>query len=213
MLGSIGIVYGDIGTSPLYTMKESFLGPHPLAVDPLHIFGVLSLIFWTLMLIVTFKYVAVAMRADNRGEGGSFALLSLIARNLQGKKLDVEAGPAWRARHVPFLWRRDDHAGDLGPFSGGGTDNRPGAASAARHPDRDRDPCRSVPGPGAGYGEGRHNVRAGDALLFRRARGPRHRQYHRPSGNRRHRQPDWAVQFFAYNPNSHSSRSARSSSR
>jgi KUP system potassium uptake protein len=86
MLGAVGVVYGDIGTSPLYTMKESFLGPHPLAVDHLHIFGVLSLIFWTLMMIVTFKYVGVAMRADNRGEGGSFALLSLIARNLEGKK-------------------------------------------------------------------------------------------------------------------------------
>jgi KUP system potassium uptake protein len=86
MIGAIGVVYGDIGTSPLYTMKESFLGPHPLAVDRLHIFGVLSLIFWSLMLIVTVKYVLVAMRADNRGEGGSFALLSLIARNLEGKK-------------------------------------------------------------------------------------------------------------------------------
>jgi KUP system potassium uptake protein len=86
ILGAVGVVYGDIGTSPLYTMKESFLGPHPLAVDPLHIFGVLSLIFWSLMLIVTLKYVLVAMRADNRGEGGSFALLSLISRNLAGKK-------------------------------------------------------------------------------------------------------------------------------
>jgi len=86
MLGAIGVVYGDIGTSPLYAMKESFLGPHPLAVDRLHIFGVLSLIFWSLMLIVTVKYVAVAMRADNKGEGGSFALLSLIARNLAGKR-------------------------------------------------------------------------------------------------------------------------------
>ena len=86
MLGAIGVVYGDIGTSPLYAMKESFLGPHPLSVDRLHIFGVLSLIFWSLMLIVTVKYVLVAMRADNKGEGGSFALLSLIARNLAGKK-------------------------------------------------------------------------------------------------------------------------------
>src|SRR5437868_597867 len=86
MLGAIGIVYGDIGTSPLYTMKESFLGPHPLAVDRLHIFGVLSLIFWSLMFVVTIKYVFVAMRADNKGEGGSFALLSLIARNLGHKK-------------------------------------------------------------------------------------------------------------------------------
>lgn len=82
MLGAIGIVYGDIGTSPLYAMKESFIGPHPLAVDRLHIFGVLSLVFWSLMLIVTVKYVFVAMRADNKGEGGSFALLALISRNL-----------------------------------------------------------------------------------------------------------------------------------
>ncbi|HET9640710.1 MAG TPA: potassium transporter Kup [Allosphingosinicella sp.] len=82
MLGAIGVVYGDIGTSPLYAMKESFIGPHPLAVDRLHIFGVLSLVFWSLMLVVTSKYVFVAMRAGNRGEGGSFALLALISRNL-----------------------------------------------------------------------------------------------------------------------------------
>src|SRR5687767_8136935 len=69
MLGAIGVVFGDIGTSPLYAMKESFIGPHPLAVDSDHIFGVLSLIFWTLMLIVTVKYVMLAMRAHNRGEG------------------------------------------------------------------------------------------------------------------------------------------------
>ncbi|MEO6582139.1 MAG: KUP/HAK/KT family potassium transporter, partial [Sphingomicrobium sp.] len=86
MMGAIGVVYGDIGTSPLYAMKENFIGPHPLAVDSLHIFGVLSLIFWSLMLIVTVKYVAVAMRADNRGEGGSLALLALISRNLPGRK-------------------------------------------------------------------------------------------------------------------------------
>jgi KUP system potassium uptake protein len=82
MLGAIGVVYGDIGTSPLYAMKESFIGPHPLAVDRLHVFGVLSLIFWSLMLVVTAKYVIVAMRGDNKGEGGSFALLALISRNL-----------------------------------------------------------------------------------------------------------------------------------
>ena len=86
MLGAVGVVYGDIGTSPLYAMKETFIGPHPLAVDRLHIFGVLSLIFWSLMLIVTVKYVFIAMRADNRGEGGSFALLALISRHLQGKR-------------------------------------------------------------------------------------------------------------------------------
>jgi KUP system potassium uptake protein len=82
MLGAVGVVYGDIGTSPLYAMKETFIGPHPLAVDRLHIFGVISLVFWSLMLVVTAKYVFVAMRADNKGEGGSFALLALISRTL-----------------------------------------------------------------------------------------------------------------------------------
>jgi KUP system potassium uptake protein len=85
MLGAIGVVYGDIGTSPLYALKESFVGAHPLAVDRLHVFGVLSLIFWSLMLIVTLKYVLIAMRADNRGEGGSFALLALISQHVTGR--------------------------------------------------------------------------------------------------------------------------------
>ncbi len=79
-IGAIGVVFGDIGTSPLYAFKETFVGHHPLAVDPLHIFGVVSLIFWSMMLIVTVKYVSVIMRADNRGEGGSLTLLALISR-------------------------------------------------------------------------------------------------------------------------------------
>jgi len=86
MLGAIGVVFGDIGTSPLYAMKESFVGPHPLEADPVHIFGVLSLVFWTLMLVVTVKYVAITMRAHNKGEGGSFALLALISRTVEGGK-------------------------------------------------------------------------------------------------------------------------------
>jgi KUP system potassium uptake protein len=81
-IGAIGVVFGDIGTSPLYALKESFIGHHPLAVDRAHIFGVLSLIFWTMMLIVTIKYVFVILRADNKGEGGSLALLALIGRKL-----------------------------------------------------------------------------------------------------------------------------------
>ena len=79
-VGAIGVVFGDIGTSPLYAFKETFVGHHPLAVDQLHIFGVVSLIFWSMMLIVTVKYVSVIMRADNRGEGGSLTLLALISR-------------------------------------------------------------------------------------------------------------------------------------
>jgi KUP system potassium uptake protein len=67
-------------------MKESFIGPHPLAVDQPHVFGVLSLIFWSLMLVVTVKYVFVTMRAHNKGEGGSFALLAMISRTVEGGK-------------------------------------------------------------------------------------------------------------------------------
>jgi KUP system potassium uptake protein len=79
-LGAVGVVFGDIGTSPLYAFKETFVGHHPLAVDAPHIFGVISLMFWTMMMVVTLKYVTIIMRADNRGEGGSLALLALISR-------------------------------------------------------------------------------------------------------------------------------------
>jgi KUP system potassium uptake protein len=79
-LGALGVVFGDIGTSPLYAFRESFIGAHPLPTDPLHVMGVLSLIVWALILVVTVKYVFITMRADNRGEGGSFALLALIRR-------------------------------------------------------------------------------------------------------------------------------------
>lgn len=78
VLGAIGVVYGDIGTSPLYALKETFAGHHPLPVVEANVLGVLSLMFWTIMLLVSLKYVAIIMRADNRGEGGSLALLALV---------------------------------------------------------------------------------------------------------------------------------------
>ncbi|MDQ3471529.1 MAG: KUP/HAK/KT family potassium transporter, partial [Pseudomonadota bacterium] len=81
-LGAIGIVYGDIGTSPIYAFRETFAGHHTLAPDQLHIWGVLSLIFWSMMIIVTLKYLTVIMRADNKGEGGSLALLAFINRSI-----------------------------------------------------------------------------------------------------------------------------------
>src|SRR6266550_4390615 len=85
-VGAIGIVYGDIGTSPIYAFRETFAGHHTLIPDSLHIYGVLSLIFWSMMIIVTLKYVTIIMRADNKGEGGSLALLALINRTLGGQK-------------------------------------------------------------------------------------------------------------------------------
>jgi KUP system potassium uptake protein len=84
-LGAIGVVFGDIGTSPLYAMRDTFAGHHPLPLDRLHVFGIVSLMFWSMMIIVTVKYVTVIMRADNKGEGGSLALLALINQNVAGK--------------------------------------------------------------------------------------------------------------------------------
>jgi KUP system potassium uptake protein len=81
-IGAVGIVFGDIGTSPIYAFRETFAGHHTLIPDRLHIYGVLSLIFWSMMIIVTLKYVTIIMRADNKGEGGSLALLALINRTL-----------------------------------------------------------------------------------------------------------------------------------
>jgi KUP system potassium uptake protein len=84
-LAALGVVFGDIGTSPLYTMKEVFsAGHHPLLLNPENVYGILSLITWALIMVVSVKYVAFIMRADNRGEGGIMALLALASRNTEG---------------------------------------------------------------------------------------------------------------------------------
>jgi len=80
-LAALGVVYGDIGTSPLYTMKEVFAGAHhPVPITPDNVLGILSLIFWSLIVVVTIKYVSFIMRADNKGEGGIMALMALALR-------------------------------------------------------------------------------------------------------------------------------------
>ena len=83
-MGALGIIYGDIGTSPLYTIKECFSGAHGVAPTVDNILGVLSLIFWSLMLVVGLKYVVFIMRADNKGEGGIFSLLSMLQGRTRG---------------------------------------------------------------------------------------------------------------------------------
>ncbi len=84
-LGALGVVYGDIGTSPLYTMQLIFT-VHPLAPTALHVYGAVSLIFWSLVMVVTLKYVLVIMRADNHGEGGIMALVALIERSVSERR-------------------------------------------------------------------------------------------------------------------------------
>jgi len=85
VVGAIGVVYGDIGTSPLYTLREAFHGAHALPLTSANVLGVLSVIFWALVIVVTFKYVILVLRADNHGEGGVLALTALVSRGLEGQ--------------------------------------------------------------------------------------------------------------------------------
>ena len=92
-IAALGVVYGDIGTSPLYAIKQTFFGAHPLARNLENVLGVLSLVFWTLLLIVCLKYVLLVLRADFHGEGGIFALLGIIREQNTRK-----------ARSKRFMW-------------------------------------------------------------------------------------------------------------
>ena len=103
-LGSVGVVYGDIGTSPLYAFKEAVSAAQKAGLTgrPV-VLGVLSLIFWALMLICTLKYVMILLRADNKGEGGTFALMAL-ARSVAKSSSPVIFG-AGRLPERPFFLR------------------------------------------------------------------------------------------------------------
>jgi KUP system potassium uptake protein len=91
-LGALGVVFGDIGTSPLYAIKECFNGPHAMPLSPVNVMGVISLVFWSLTVVVTLKYIVFIMLADNKGEGGMFALMELLPKKL------------WSgSRRLPFL--------------------------------------------------------------------------------------------------------------
>jgi KUP system potassium uptake protein len=85
-LGALGIVYGDIGTSPLYAMRECFSGTHPISPTPANVLGVLSLIFWALIVVISVKYLVFVLKADNGGEGGILALMSLVRPRADGAK-------------------------------------------------------------------------------------------------------------------------------
>lgn len=91
VVGAIGVVFGDIGTSPLYTVKEAFIPHYGLVPDHDTVLGLLSLVFWALMIMVTLKYVVIIMRADNEGEGGIMALMTLAQRTLPSKSRSAYA--------------------------------------------------------------------------------------------------------------------------
>ncbi len=96
-LGAVGVVYGDIGTSPLYALRECFSGPHGISPTHDNVLGVLSLIFWSLILTVSVKYLVFVLRADNRGEGGILALMALVTQRPKGGQ------PARRGRSLFLL--------------------------------------------------------------------------------------------------------------
>ena len=89
VMGALGVVFGDIGTSPLYALRETFTHGSGMSATPEHVLGVLSVLFWAVTLTVTIKYVVLIMRADNKGEGGVLALATLATRGLNGKARNV----------------------------------------------------------------------------------------------------------------------------
>ena len=170
MLGSIGVVYGDIGTSPLYALREAVVaasGPDGGITTAQAVLGVLSLILWALIVVVTLKYVVILLRADNNGEGGTLALMALAQRAASKRRRLDRAARDHQRRAV--LRRRGDHAGAVG------------AVGDRRHQARHRDVralCRAadrahpvgvVCGPVARHRACRRVLRARDVRLVRRA--------------------------------------------
>ena len=167
-LGALGVVYGDIGTSPLYALKEATAAAGG-GSDPAAVLGVLSLIFWSLFIVVTMKYVVLILRADNAGEGGILSLLALVQQKIgTAGRLGRAVAGVGGARYGAVLLRRADHARDLGPERGRGTRGaRPRVRHQrdARHPGHHRGAVRA---PAARHCARRRAVRADHGSLVRR---------------------------------------------
>ena len=124
IIAALGVVFGDIGTSPIYTLQTVFNpgDPHPVPVARHNVYGVVSLIFWSVMIIVTLTYITLVMRADNNGEGGIMALITLLRRwtGAAGRRTAVMLAGAGHVRRRTVLRRQHDHPGDLGAVGGRG---------------------------------------------------------------------------------------------
>ena len=110
IIGSIGIVFGDIGTSPLYAMKETFGGQHPMPVEPERVLGVLSLMFWTIMVLVTVKYVVIIMRADAGHDRGAMCFVLDSATRYRAHRSAVRPNYVPMVRHAGRARRREYRA-------------------------------------------------------------------------------------------------------
>ena len=190
-LGALGVVYGDIGTSPLYSLKEAFTEKsHRLAVDEINVYGVCSLAFWSLVIIISIKYLMLVMRADNKGEGGILALTALVmpkrGRTVAKAGVLVSLGCV---RHRAAVRRRHHHPGDLGAQRGRGLGGGVHVVRALGDPDRDRHPHRSVRGTAARDRRRGQSLRAGDDGLVRHHRGARPVAHLRLAGDHQVGQP------------------------
>ena len=168
MLGALGVVFGDIGTSPIYALRESVLATSRALPPHAAVMGALSLIFWALIIVVTLKYVILIMRADNNGEGGVLALATLAHRS-PGLGARYQDGDRHRGHHRAgaVLWRRHADARDLGAQRRRRTDRRPPFARAPGAADHADHPGRPVPDAEPRHGEDRPPVRTGDGGVVR----------------------------------------------
>ena len=106
-IAALGVVYGDIGTSPLYAVKECFTGEHGAALTEHNVLGIVSLIFWSLTAVVVMKYLTFVMQADHDGEGGILALLALVTKGKPAgtaQRLDCDPRNDGTIRFCPSLW-------------------------------------------------------------------------------------------------------------
>ena len=166
-LGALGVVYGDIGTSPLYTVQQIFSGDHRMRSTPSHVYGAISLIFWALMMMVIAQVRALILRADNHGEGGIMALVALIQRSVKSHRKTAARLIVGILGASLFYGDGDADAGDLGALGC----RRPGGRRRRRWPHvvplAVRDPGRAVFGAAVWDRRGRRAVRPGHGAVVR----------------------------------------------
>ncbi len=167
-LGSIGVVFGDIGTSPLYAFREAVAdAAQGQPITRVIVLGVLSLILWALLIVVTAKYVLLLLRADNNGEGGTLSLMALGQRALGRRSWPLLALGVDRRFDVHR--RFHDHAGDFGAVGGRRSQARNAGARALCGAADDFHPGRAVLGSEQRHGARRLGLRAGHGGLVRYA--------------------------------------------
>ena len=180
-LAALGVVFGDIGTSPLYAVQTIFTADnHAVTTAPDEVYGVISMIFWAITIVVSIKYVTFILRADNNGEGGIMALTALLQRHrIRDAARQGHPDHARHHRRFAVLRRRDHHPGDFGALGGRGPQSRRAQPQRVRGPDLARGPYRAVSGPALRDQQGRWRFRSDHGVVVRhagRGRSPRSRR-------------------------------------